>query len=387
LTDSIVTSWQTPDNGGSPITSFTIEFRHSDGTTFSTEPVNCSGSDPSQLSCQIPATILNAAPFSLAWGDSVYAIVTATNIYGNSLASNEGNGGIIVRIPDAPLSLLEDETQRTATTLGLVWTNGVENGGLAILDYRINIALESDGIYSVLASNIQSQQYLAETLTPGVTYKFTVEARNSHGYSALSDEIVLLAAFKPEAPTVVSTANLNDKVVVSWNEPVDNGSPITQYLIYIRDSVSVLQQESAQCDGASEDVLQARTCSIDLSILTADPFNLVLNDEVFAALVSRNAYGDSPMSLEFAGAHIYLVPDAPVNLLNDALVTSDLSIRFTWDQGASDGGSPVLDFDVYYDEASGNWVLLDAGIADQSYETSASLTPNSLYSFKVTARN
>jgi hypothetical protein len=124
-----------------------------------------------------------------------------------------------------------------------------------------------------------------------------------------------------------------------------------------------------------------------LSVLTADPFSLALNDDVFAAIVSRNAYGDSPTSTEFAGALIYLVPDAPINLLNDALVTSDLSIRFTWDQGTSDGGSPVLDYDVYYDEASGNWVLLETGVTDQSYETSTTLTPNSLYSFNVTARN
>jgi hypothetical protein len=244
LTDSIVTSWQSPDDGGSPITSFIIEFRHSDGTSFSTEPVNCDGSDPAQLSCQIPAVVLNTTPFNLAWGDSVYARVTAANIYGTSLVSNEGNGGIIIRIPDAPQSILEDEAQRSPTTLGLVWADGAEDGGLPILDYRINIALESDGIYSVLASSIQSRQYLAESLTPGVTYKFTVEARNSYGFSVLSDEIVLLAAFKPEAPTVVSTANLNDQVVISWNEPVDNGSPITQYLVYIRNSESVLQQES-----------------------------------------------------------------------------------------------------------------------------------------------
>jgi hypothetical protein len=43
------------------------------------------------------------------------------------------------------------------------------------------------------------------------------------------------------------------------------------------------------------------------------------------------------------------VPDAPINLTNDLSVTTDIVIRFTWNAGVSDGGSPVLDFDIYYD--------------------------------------
>jgi hypothetical protein len=63
----------------------------------------------------------------------------------------------------------------------------------------------SDGIYSVKESNVLNQNYIAEDLTFGVTYKFKVESRNSHGYSDYSDEITLLAAFKPEAPATVGT--------------------------------------------------------------------------------------------------------------------------------------------------------------------------------------
>lgn len=64
----------------------------------------------------------------------------ATNIYGDSEYSDAGNDGVIVRIPDKPINLLEDTAQRTPTTLGLTWNDGVENGGLPILDYRVNIA-------------------------------------------------------------------------------------------------------------------------------------------------------------------------------------------------------------------------------------------------------
>lgn len=104
----------------------------------------CDGSIESvrlALSCTLPAQTLNDAPYSLPWGSSVFAKVMATNVYGNSLYSEPGNDGVIVRIPDKPVNLLEDTSHRSKSTLGLTWNDGVENGGLPILDYRINIAV------------------------------------------------------------------------------------------------------------------------------------------------------------------------------------------------------------------------------------------------------
>jgi len=37
--------------------------------------------------------------------------------------------------PDPPVSLEEVFTARTATTLGLKWSNGASNGGSVIIDY------------------------------------------------------------------------------------------------------------------------------------------------------------------------------------------------------------------------------------------------------------
>jgi hypothetical protein len=56
------------------------------------------------------------------------------------------------------------------------------------------------------------------------------------------------------------------------------------------------------------------------------------------------------------------VPDAPVNLVNDDNLTSDLSITFSWEDGPSNGGVEVIDYDVYYDQATNNWVLLEANV-------------------------
>ena len=66
-------------------------------------------------------------------------------------------------------------------------------------------------------------------------------------------------------------------------------------------------------------------------------------------------YGTSVNSPAGNTAVIRDVPDAPTLLQNveftylSADTTTDQQIRFTWQDGATDGGAPVIDYDVYYD--------------------------------------
>jgi hypothetical protein len=81
------------------------------------------------------------------------------------------------------------------------------------------------------------------------------------------------------------------------------------------------------------------------------------------------------------------VADAPISLANDPLTTTDTVIRFTWSDGSSDGGSPVIDYTVYYDQGSSTYVELEAGVTTQYYLTSVTLSAGTTYVFKVQARN
>jgi hypothetical protein len=92
------------------------------------------------------------------------------------------------------------------------------------------------GVFAVLEAGIIPTSYLASDLTAGNTYEFTVESRNSYGYSVVSESISMLCAFIPEAPTTVATTNQNDQVKISWSYPVSNGSPITSYKIFVGES-------------------------------------------------------------------------------------------------------------------------------------------------------
>jgi hypothetical protein len=83
---------------------------------------------------------------------------------------------------------------------------------------------------------VTSQSYTVTNLNFGTTYLFVVEVRNSYGYSQLSNALQMLCAFKPDPPTLISTSNEADRVKVEWNEAIANGSPITEFRVYIQES-------------------------------------------------------------------------------------------------------------------------------------------------------
>jgi hypothetical protein len=137
----VVIDWTAPYNGGTLITSYTIEIRTSDISVYEIDSVDCDGEDSTILSetqCTVTVSTLKDTPFSLAWGSGVYAIITATNYLGSSDASDSGNGAIILNHPDAPLNLQNNLEITWGTTIGLEWDEGDSNsGGIPVLDYTV----------------------------------------------------------------------------------------------------------------------------------------------------------------------------------------------------------------------------------------------------------
>ena len=80
------------------------------------------------------------------------------------------------------------------------------------------------------------------------------------------------------------------------------------------------------------------------------------------------------------------MPDAPLTLVNDATVTDETQIKFSWSDGAYDGGSSIIDYTVLYDQGTSTWIYLATGISVKEY-TATSLTADTIYSFKVQAKN
>lgn len=64
--------------------------------------------------------------------------------------------------------------------------------------------------------------------------------------------------------------------------------------------------------------------------------------------MAENEKGDSDFSNSGQGAMIYILPDSPINLVNIPAMTNAHSIALQWEDGESNGGSPIIDYRVEY---------------------------------------
>ncbi len=131
----VTITWVAPaEDGGSAITAYTVAIRQNDGTTFTTY-AGCTGTTPT---CTVPIADMQADPFTLAWGASVYAKVSAKNAVGSSVASAPGNGAVISTNPDPPSLLANNPAISSATVIALTWVAPLVVGGTPVIDYRVS---------------------------------------------------------------------------------------------------------------------------------------------------------------------------------------------------------------------------------------------------------
>jgi hypothetical protein len=196
-------------------------------------------------------------------------------------------------------------------------------------------------------------------LTEGRIYNFRVESRNELGFSAYSEVLPILAAQIPGTPSAPSTTNLGKNIQISWSPPDDGGTIITAYTIHIRNvDGSDFAIDTTNCDGSDPTIVADRSCLVPNKDLNEAPHNLLWGDSVYAKFTVTNFYGTSPDSPVGNGATLVNGPSAPLNFAEDRSLTSGYTIGLTWDEGVDNGGTPVLDYAVWGDQATGTWIQL-----------------------------
>lgn len=60
-------------------------------------------------------------------------------------------------------------------------------------------------------------------------------------------------------------------------------------------------------------------------------------------------------------------------------------VWLVWDYGISDGGTPIIDYDIYYDQGINDFVYVDTTVYNRYLMTP--LTMGYTYRYKLTARN
>jgi hypothetical protein len=92
-------------------------------------------------------------PYSLDWGSSIWAKVSATNIIGASDYSLPGNGAQILTVPTAPQTLVNNVAVTNKDQVGITWYEGVQSSGTPVIDYRVWYTTVDDDNYQILVSN------------------------------------------------------------------------------------------------------------------------------------------------------------------------------------------------------------------------------------------
>ena len=120
--------------------SYRVEIQKQDGLSYG-ETSECDGSISSvrdTRTCTVLISTLTTPPFSLAWGQHVFARVSATNIKGTSPYSDAGNGDLVAISPDVPTGLSNVPAITTSSQIGLTWVEGTTFYGLPVLDYTLS---------------------------------------------------------------------------------------------------------------------------------------------------------------------------------------------------------------------------------------------------------
>ncbi|NJC21822.1 hypothetical protein BJ994_000898 [Arthrobacter pigmenti] len=210
-----------------------------------------------------------------------------------------------------------------------------------------------------------SQQGDSVVVTPGesfvgtMTVEYTVQDKTGELSRLATGQIVLTVKGEPGVPsTPVVESTRNKSVVLSWDPPADNGSPITGYTVTSNNGFT------QEC--------QATTCTLT---------GLTNNVEYVFTVTATNAIGTSDPSPESAVAR----PDTqPAQPAPPTLVFGDGALTVNWVPPANEG-SPIEGYDLQISPAPPNGAVQRS--ASGSPLTWEGLENGTAYKVRVQARN
>ena len=154
--------------------------------------------------------------------------------------------------------------------------------------------------------------------------------------------------------TSVAAANL----VVSWEDsPDDHASAITSFIVTFEEADDLnFSTILDYCDPVfNSAAFLAKSCSIPMTVLRADPYSVPIGDLIVAEVAAINAKGTSePSEPNTSGVLGQDAPTvAPVLARGDQ--TSEIQIELQWEPPTASldiGGSFITGFKIYWDSGS-----------------------------------
>ncbi|MCD6111192.1 MAG: fibronectin type III domain-containing protein, partial [Thermoplasmata archaeon] len=215
------------------------------------------------------------------------------------------------------------------------WVPPSYNGGGEITGYNIYRSEDNSSFIYYGHTSPTTTSFRDETVTNGLRYFYYITTLNIKGESHPSSIVSAIPAGPPSPPTNINISSGDNFVLLSWEEPEDNGGlPIKEYRIY---------------RGVN---------SVILSLLTTLPpdANSFNDTEVengityYYYVTASNLRGESIHS-KMVSAKPVGPPSPPENF---TATSGDSFVLLTWDPPPYDGGEDIISYRIYRGESESN---------------------------------
>lgn len=79
------------------------------------------------------------------------------------------------------------------------------------------------------------------------------------------------------------------RIFFTWDAPYNGGNNLTSYTILVRHSDEVTYSEQlTECDGTDATILEENRCTVLISTLRAEPFNLPWGASIWIKVMATN---------------------------------------------------------------------------------------------------
>ena len=263
-------TWLEPDNGGDPITIYTIQWR--------------TGAQAYSTGRQTTSAPTRATITSLTNDTEYFFRVRATNRNGNGPWSNEARETPVEPEPEATAPEQASAPVATAGNTEISWVvQPPDDGGSQITGYQWRFRRVTNPAQSWTMVNTGASNTLRRTgLINGQSYEAQVRATNSIGQQASwsPSGAGTPQADAPEQVQAIQLDSTTSGTRASWGEPANGGSAITEY--------NLEWDDNATFDSPSRRTQTGRSYEITTG--------LTANGITYFRVRARNARGAGPWS-------------------------------------------------------------------------------------------
>ena len=342
----------------SPATSITATPTPQPSASPSASPVPTTPAVPTVVNINVSTTQTSYTVSNLVNGASYQFKVSAVSEAGVGASSNPVtiSAGIT---PGSPGSF-----QATAgrNQVSLAWL-APTTAGVTVTGYHIE--LNAGTGWSTIASKHSDRTFVAANLIAGTTYQFRVSALGS-GLTGDSSAVLSAKPFDlPLAPTAFTVTPTEQRLLLTWTAPADQGSPITSYKIEYLTPV-------------------ADWSTLGTSVTTSfyTPALVIPGVQYKFRVLAINAAGTGASS-DILDGRALTTPSAPAVTLTPG--ASLLNVSWTTPESS---GLAISTYTIQISNSgtTPNWNTINAAASGNTFAI-PNLTPGSSYQVRVAARS